>query len=141
MRGILLLAVLTAKSSYSREIEIPLESADDVPDTLQWWLSERDYWRIRTYALDHDIHTYQIAGSRQSTLEALEMAEKNNRKNYGDIIGSQYEIHFVDCKNAAEVDAEFQRIGLAPRIEVAEHFAFWKPDDAPYWTKSELKSD
>ncbi len=35
MRGILLLAVLSVKSSYSREEETPLESADDIPDTLQ----------------------------------------------------------------------------------------------------------
>jgi len=53
MRGILLLAVLSVKSSYSREEETPLESAEDTPDTLQWWFGEGGCWRIRTYTLDH----------------------------------------------------------------------------------------
>jgi hypothetical protein len=44
MHGILLLAILTVKSTYSRKIEIPLEDSDDVPDTLQWWFGERGCW-------------------------------------------------------------------------------------------------
>jgi hypothetical protein len=138
MRGILLLAILSVKSSYSREIEIPLERADDVPDTLQWWFGDRGCWRVRTYALDHDIHAYQVADSLQTTLE---LAKKNNHDNYGDIIRNQHQIHFVDCADAAELEAEFRRIGLVPRLEIKDEFAFWKPDDAEYWTKSSPKSD
>jgi hypothetical protein len=37
MRGILFLAVLGVKSSYSRDIELSVEGPNDVPDTLQWW--------------------------------------------------------------------------------------------------------
>lgn len=134
MRGALLLALLSVKSSYSREIETALENADDVPDTLQWWFGEGGCWRIRTYALDHDIHAYQIANSLQTTLE---LAKKNNHDNYGDIIRAQHLIHFVDCANSAELEAEFGRIGLVPRVEiVTAQFAFWKPDEAEYSTKS-----
>ena len=134
MRGTLLLALLNVKSSYLREIETALENADEVPDTLQWWFGDGGCWRIRTYALDHDIHAYQIANSLQTTLE---LAKKNNRDNYGDIIQSQHLIHFVDCANPAEVEAEFGRIGLVPRVEiVTAQFAFWKPDEAEYSTKS-----
>ncbi len=68
MRGILLPAVLTVKSSYSREIETALENADDVPDTLQGWFGNGGSWRIRTYALDHDIHAYQVANPLQTSL-------------------------------------------------------------------------
>ena len=66
----------------------------------------------------------------------LELAKKNNHDNYGDIINCQHQIHFVDCADPAELEAEFQRIGLVPRLEIKDQFAFWKPDDAEYWTKS-----
>jgi hypothetical protein len=137
MRGVLLLAILSVKSSYSRELETALEDADDVPDTLQWWFGDGGCWRIRTYALDHDIHAYQIGNSLQLTLE---LARKNNYDNYGDIIKTQHVIHFVDCANFAELDAEFGRIGLVPRLEItANGFAYWKPDQADYSTKSKPK--
>lgn len=137
MRGLLLLAVLSIKSSYSREVETPVEGTDDVPDTLQWWFGEGGCWRIRTYAMDHDIHAYRIGNSLQTTLE---LAKKNNHDNYGDIIKTQHVIHFVNCANQVELDAEFGRIGLAPRIQFdASKFAFWKPDEAVYLTKSTPK--
>jgi hypothetical protein len=137
VRGILLLAVLSVKSSYSREIERALENGDDVPDTLQWWFGDGGCWRVRTYALDHDIHAYQVANSLQTTLE---LAKKNNDDNYGDIIKSQHLIHFVDCANPAELEAEFGRIGLVSRIEiVTAQFAYWKPEEAEYSTKSNPK--
>jgi hypothetical protein len=137
MRGILLLAVLSVKSSYSREEEIPLENADDIPDTLQWWFGEGGCWRIRTYALDHDVHAYQIGNSLQTTVE---LAKKNNQDNYGDVIAAQHVIHFVDCSNRGELEAEFGRIGLVPRLQFdLSQFVFWKPDDAVYLTKSSQK--
>jgi hypothetical protein len=134
MRGILVLAVLTVQSSYSQEIEIALEGSEGIPDTLQWWFGGSGCWRIRTYAIDHDIHAYKIGNSPQTTLE---MANNNNLKNYGDVIEVQHTIHFVDCSNRLELEGEFGRIGLAPRMEIdGNGFAFWKPDDAVYSTKS-----
>jgi|SRR5215469_2428983 len=134
MRGVLLLAVLSIKSSYSRNIESSLQDEQDVPDTLQWWFGNGGCWRIRTYALDHDIHTYRIGNSPKTTLE---LAAKNNHKHYGNVIRTQHQLHFVDCSDRPEVETEFARIGLAPRIEIAPgRFAFWKPDEAEYATKS-----
>lgn len=137
MRGILVLAVLSVKSSYSRNLEIALQG-DDVPDALPWWLGRDTCWRVRTYALDHDIHAYFVGNSAQITLE---LAKKNNLKNYGDVIEVQHVFHFVDCTDRSEVEAEFGRIGLASRIEVnPPRFAFWKPDEVVYSTKSTPKN-
>lgn len=136
MRGVLLLAILSVKSSYLQEIETTLKGMDEVPDTLQWWFGDGGCWRVRTYAVDHDIHAFQIANSPQT---ALELAKKNNHDNYGDIIREQHQIHFVNCTNPLEVRAEFERIGLAPRLGIQDHYSFWKPDDADYWTKSSPK--
>ena len=127
MRGILLLAVLSVKSSYSREEETRLESPDDTPDTLQWWFGESGCWRIRTYALDHDVHAYQIGNSPQTTLE---LAKKNNQDNYGDVIATQHVIHFVDCSDRGELEAEFGRIGLVARLQFdVSRFVVWTSDD------------
>jgi len=79
MRGILLLALLSVTSSYSREIEMALENADEVPDTLQWWLRDGGCWRIRIYALDHDIHAYRVANSLETTLERNPRMDDGNR--------------------------------------------------------------
>jgi hypothetical protein len=137
MRGILLLAVLSIKSSYSREIEAALDGANDIPDTLQWWFGKGGCWRIRTYAMDHDIHAYKIGNSLQTTLE---LAKKSNQDPYGDIIQAQHVLHFVNCTNEGELEAEFGRLSLLPRIEIdSSRFAFWKPDNAEYSTKSTLK--
>jgi hypothetical protein len=137
MRGFLVLAILSVRSSYSRELEIALDGKDDILDTLQWWFGDGGCWRIRTYAMDHDIHAYVIGNSPQTTLE---LAKKNNLKNYGDVIKMQHVIHFADCTDRSEVEAEFERIGLAPRIEIdPSRFVFWKPDEAVYSTKSTPK--
>jgi hypothetical protein len=137
MRGILVLAVLTIKSSYSQNVELAVADADDVPDTVQWWLGEGGCWRLRTYAIDHDIHTYKI-GNGQGMLE---LAQANNQNNFGDVIKAHHVIHFVNCGDPSELAAEFGRIGLCPRLEISPgRFAFWKPDEAVYSTKSKARS-
>ena len=137
MRGTLLLAILSVKSSYSREVEEQLESDEDVPDTLQWWISANGSWRIKTYALDHDIHTHSIGGDRP---DLLEVAKANNAKHYGDVIREQYVLELEDCTNQSEVQRSFAAIDLEPRLEVAPgRFAFWKPDDAKYRSQSTPK--
>jgi hypothetical protein len=66
------------------------------------------------------------------------LAKNNNLKNYGDVIREQHLIHFLDCTNRLETEAEFGRVGLISRIEINPgQFAYWKPDEAVYLTKSE----
>jgi hypothetical protein len=137
MQGTLLLAILTVRSSYAGNTELPLTSDVDVPDTLQWWVAETGTWRIRTYAIDHNIHTHQVDGKPD---DLLALARQNNRKHYGDVLKAEYSIKFADCHDQVEVRGEFERVGIDPRLEVAAgQFAFWKPDDARYSTKSEPK--
>ena len=92
VQGTLLLAILRIKSSYSRNIELRLEETDGVPDTVQWWFDNNGCYRIRTYALDHDIHVWDIGHSPKATLE---LARTNNSKHYADVIAAQYEIHLT----------------------------------------------
>src|SRR5262245_52474850 len=137
MRGTLVLAVLNVKSSYLQEIEEPLDGEGDIPDTLQWWIAAGNAWRIKTFALDHDIHTCAMD---KGGPELVELAQANNLKHYGDVVDSQHVLEFQDCTDAKEVRRVFRRVGLPPRLEVAEgQFAFWKPDEAKYRTQSQPK--
>ena len=92
---------------------------------------------VGDYAHTQSTMTYiptRLAIRQQTTLE---LAQTNNQKNFGDIIKAHHVIHFVDCADPSELAAEFGRIGLCPRLEISPgRFAFWKPDDAVYSTKS-----
>jgi hypothetical protein len=137
MRGTLVLAVLTVKSSYLQEIEEPLEDAHDIPDTLQWWIASENSWRIKTFALDHDIHTHSVD---RGGPELVALAQSNNLKHYGDVVGTQHVLEFQDSTNLDEVRRVFEQVDLEPRLEVAAgRFAFWKPDEAKYHTQSQPK--
>ena len=134
MKGTLVLAILRVKSSYIAETEEPLEDGDDVPDTLQWWITSDRAFRIKTFAVDHDIH---IHGLTKGGSSIVEMAVANNSKNYGDIIARQHVIELEDCNDACAVAKAFGEAGLPASLEVeARQFAFWKPDDAEYKTQS-----
>jgi hypothetical protein len=140
MKGTLLLAILTIKSRYSDvgNDEVLLDGPADVPDTVQWWIPpKKDVWRIRTFALDRDIHTMVIVESALHVFDYMAMALANNQKNYGDVMDTEHTLTFADCHNEIEVRAQFESIGLPARLEVAgDDFAFWKPDDAEYATKT-----
>jgi hypothetical protein len=141
MRGVLLLCVLTVKSSYSRNIEIALSRAGDIPDTLQWWFGESGCWRIRTYAIDHDIHVYGVGDSPNTTVE---FAKENNLKHYRNVISNQFVFDFENCLSLTERVKRFGAVALAPNIEVdadGGRFVFWKPDHAAYRTISKPKQD
>jgi len=138
MQGTLVLAVLNVKSSYLRDVEESLEGKDDIPDTLQWWIGPESAWRIKTFALDHDIHVYSVG---PGSAELVELAQENNAKHYGEVIACQHILAFKDCEDTKEVRRLFKKTGLSPRLEVATgRFAFWKPDDAKYRTQSQPKS-
>ena len=134
MQGTLVLAILAVRSSYAEQIEMPLGDGAEAPDTLQWWISPTGSWRIRTYAMDHDIHTHQVDGNSD---DLVVLATEGNRKHFGDVLAAEHVVQFADCNDPSEAQAKLQAVGLEPRLEiVAGRFAFWKPDDLRYSTKS-----
>ena len=127
-----MIAVLTVRGSYRENLEEPCQPGQ-VPDTLQWWISADQAWRIRTFAVDHDIHTHSLPAV--DGLVAL--ARAHNNKHYGDVLASEHVMEFADCADEVAVAARLQASGLEPRLEVAEgRFAFWRPDDGEYRTQS-----
>lgn len=137
MHGTLLVAILTVQSSYLENIEEPLTQETAVPDTLQWWISSSSTWRIRTFGLDHDIHTYAVDGLTGEERNVIDTVSRNDLTHYGDVIASQHVISLIDWVDEEAVRKVFRQEGLKPRIEIAtDRFVFWKPDDARYRTQS-----
>jgi hypothetical protein len=133
MQGTLVVTILAIQSSYLRNVERPLVDDTETPDTIQWWIAPSGTWRIRTYAIDHDIHTHSIGGA--ANFEGLALANAN--KHYGDVVRSHHTIELSNCFDTDETNAAFRVEGLEPRIEIASgRFAFWKPDEAQYHTQS-----
>ena len=70
----LILAVLTVESSYLQEVERPTKN---VPDTVQFWFTPDSQWRIKTFAIDHDIHVHRIGAPGSEARLTAEFATNN----------------------------------------------------------------
>jgi len=136
MKGTLVLQVLNIRSSFLRDQSEP---AGDVPDTVQFWVTSDSAWRIRTYAIDHDIHVYQL-GYKEIPGDPVEWLREDSRKHFETEIAAEHTFAFEEVQDEAEVKWVFEAVGLAPRLEVADiGFCFWKPDEANYRTQSTPK--
>ena len=130
--GKLLIWVLSVRSSYGDNVEVPAGS--EPFDTLQWWIGPTVAWRVRTYALDHDLHAHALVPV-PAAIEDL--AVSNTDKTYGDVILRHFRLEIGDVTDSDAVERAFAPTGLTARIEARGPFAFWPPDvEAPYRTKS-----
>jgi hypothetical protein len=135
--AVLVLALLTVESSYSREIEQPTTG---VPDTVQFWLASDTQWRIKTLAIDHDIHVYQLGDAGSAHAITPERAEVNIRRSYGDVIHSIKVIHFAQPHDAEASARTLRESGLSGALEMAAAgFAFYNPDGGRYSSQSRPK--
>lgn len=133
----LVLALLTVESSYIDEVERPRSG---VPDTVQFWLGSESQWRVKTFAIDHDIHVYRLGDAKAEDSISQERAELNIRKSYGDVLESLQVICFPEPIDAASSALILREHGLFGALEVAPAgFAFYNPDNARYRTQSEPK--
>ena len=128
---ILVLALLTTESSYAQEVERP---ATKVPDTIQFWFAPSAHWRIRTYAIDHDIHTYTLGSLTPDEAVA------HTQKHYSDIVSSLVVLTFHDPTDKEEIQQVLAEHKLTGTLEVGKSgVAFYNPDKGEYRTKSHPK--
>ena len=134
MKVILILTILTIKGSYINNCELPLESPDDTPNTIQWCIIDSIAYRITTYAMDHDIHVWKLG---PDSSDFLKTALENNEKNYGDIIASQQILEIEDMFDSLAVDSAFNKTGLPGKVElVNKEYFYWTPDGVDYKSQS-----
>lgn len=118
MQGTLVLTILTVQSSYIREIEEPVNNDTDVPDTVQWWIAPTGSWRIKTFAMDHDIHTYAIGDHTFPIENDGELRDLAQERHYWNVMHSQHFIELADCLDREEIVRAFRAEGLEPRVEI-----------------------
>jgi hypothetical protein len=136
MKGTLVVQILNTRGSFMQNRSEP---ADELADTVQFWVTDSTAWRIRTWAIDHDIHVYQL-GHAQIPGEPVEWLRLDSQKHFEDEIAAEHVLRFENARDETEVQEAFRAIGLDPRLEVTDiGFCFWKPDDAKYHTQSTPK--
>ena len=125
--GQLVVGLLTVRSSYAAERE---EAADRRPDTIQWYVGPTESWRVRTYAIDHDIHVHRT--DRVPT-DPIAFVRAHIEKHYGDVLDRLLVLDLPAGTTAETARAHLTAAGLPGVLEVARAgFAFVNPDAATY---------
>lgn len=130
METILVIFFLSVQSSYAQNKELPATA--NVFDTIQFVADNGKYWRIKTYALDQDVHIWSL-GSDVADIEAV--AKANTMKHYGDLLTEGYVIKTGD--GVAGVRRALHDRGLDEHLELPEAGGlFWAPSGSRYRSKS-----
>ena len=131
MQTRLILFILNVESSYVQNVERPSETHSD---TIQFLWVDGMAWRIKTYAVDHDVHVWSLGELEVGELERI--ADSNTRKHYADVI--QRKIVVQGAGSLQSLAPELERQGLAPHLEISPEgeFAFWVPETDVYSTQS-----
>jgi hypothetical protein len=131
--GTLIVYILTVESSYSKNFERP---AGEKFDTLQWWIGAHGAWRIKTYAVDADIHPHYIDAERAKE-EFIQLAFENSKKHYGDIVQKRIVVDVPAGASDASIAELLKKEGLRAEFEWVEAgYLLWLPDASKYVTKT-----
>jgi hypothetical protein len=134
--GTLFIFSLTVESSYAKNFERP---AGAKFDTLQWWIGSHGAWRIKTYAVDADIHPYRIDTAMPKD-DLRKMVVENSKKHYGDVIRTMNVIEIPADASDERIAALLKKEGLRPTFEwVNPGYFLWLPDASKYATKTKPK--
>lgn len=121
---------LAVRSSYSRNEE--KEAIESEFDTVQFHTDGGDCWRIKTFALDQDVHVWNIG----KVEDLVALARANTERHYGDIITEGYILN--STTGLEGIRSELMDRGLDNHLEISDAgFAFWTPTGTSYETKSQ----
>ncbi len=128
---LLIIFLLNIESSYLQNIENETQSP---ADTIQFILLNGEAWRIKTFAVDHDVHVYSLGPMKAEKF--TEIAVANTNKHYGDVLSRQV---IVETKKGfGGLRSELKSVGLPGFLEIqkSNDYAFWVPESNIYETKS-----
>jgi len=133
MEIVLIIYLLSVEGSYAKNEEY---SVEQFADTVQWVLTEDDLWRIRTFAIDEDVHVIHANMEQHKTKsERVEIARQLTRKRYGDIV---YREVLLNSETGIEgIKEKLEENGLVAHLNVSQKgFFFWAPPNTRYTTKT-----
>ena len=133
MKDKLIIFKLKIKSSYLQSREEP---ADTVFDTLQFYTHERKIFRIKTYAIDQDIHIHQVNIGERKVEDVEKFLIESTKMHYADAIEKELTLHLSGPDDQKSAKDFFEKNGMNPSLESNPGFAFWNPDNETYSTQS-----
>ncbi|MET7400057.1 hypothetical protein ABZS66_41895 [Dactylosporangium sp. NPDC005572] len=129
----LLIAKLTVRSSYVLNSEQP---ADGRFDTIQFYLPDEGaaVFRIRTFALDHDIHVQQLTPPDGRIEDRVGMLRTHLDRTAGPVLAA---VTLVSARDLSRQDLVAAGV-VDGHLYVATEptFAFWNPDGGQYRTRA-----
>jgi hypothetical protein len=130
MNAKLIVFFLTVQSSYSANAEEP--ATDEAFDTVQFFESATGSWRIKTYAMDQDVHVWSLGKTAE---DIVALARSNTKKHYGDVLSEGY---ILESDTGIDgLRRELADRGLSTHLEISDAgFVFWAPEGTRYSTKS-----
>ncbi|MDH5452383.1 MAG: hypothetical protein OEX14_03425 [Paracoccaceae bacterium] len=128
----LIIFFLSIESSYIQNKEVEVEG---FADTTQWVVRGDDMWRIKTFAIDKDVHVFKINHDGKSPEDLIKIARLNTLKHYGEVVSDELILNTED--GVAGLRIEMAAIGLDAHLnESGDGFVFWSPDGTKYSSKS-----
>ena len=133
MKDKLIFFKLKVKSSYNQNVELPAENGFD---TLQFYVHDQSIWRIKTFAIDHDIHIHKINLGDRKVDDVVNFLMMSTKNHYGDVIENILTMHLTGPTDQKTAKAFLTENNLNPHLESTDEFAFWNPDSESYQTQS-----
>jgi hypothetical protein len=131
MKTILIVFILGIQSSYVQNVERPAAGS---ADTVQFVLVDGQAWRIKTYAIDHDVHVWGLGPVEAGKFE--DIARANTQKHYGDVIAREFVVQSEGSLDSLPAQLKQSDIGGELEIPASPKFAFWVEQIGLYKTKS-----
>ncbi len=131
---VLLIARLTVCGSYVRDLAVPAEGSSF--DTIQFFLPDEDptAFRIRTFALDHDVHVHGLTALHGTVEERVAELRAHLDRTDGDIVAGVDVVAVPNLNNRDLASAGITDGDLQAAPDGA--FAFWSPDGGRYATRA-----
>ena len=129
-KGTLIIFILSIGSSFIDNKEIDNFKFFDV---IEFWITNNEAIRIKTYAVDADIHVHQW--KHDDFDKTKNLAFENTFTNYGDVILEKHVLELSGDESEIEIINKLDSINLKGSIEF-KSFPFWNPDGRQYKTVS-----
>lgn len=133
----LIIGRLNVRGSYKDDLEYPAEEGRF--DTVQFWIDGDQFWRIRTFQVDHDIHVFQLEGDGEAPEGwAEEWAKDHIRRHFADVLRDITVLRIDGRADPITLSTTLASEGLEGYIVQTPHgFTWWNPDVEDYRTQSE----
>ncbi|MBB3119043.1 hypothetical protein [Pseudoduganella violacea] len=130
MNTVLVLFFLTIQSSYQRNEES--EATEEAFDTIQFIVTDKGAWRVKTFASDQDVHAWAI---QEVPDDIIDLAVDSTNEEYGDVIAQAFILE--TNKGIAGLQRELRQRGLSEHLEIARTgMPYWTPEGSSYSAKS-----